>query len=64
MAADWDQTEGELKEKAGGVLGDEDLETEGEVQGAWGDVKDTAGDAWDETTDKAQDAIEGGDEES
>lgn len=54
--AEWDQAEGAFKEKAGEVTGDESLEREGEAQGAWGDVKDTAGDAKDAVEDKADDA--------
>jgi uncharacterized protein YjbJ (UPF0337 family) len=42
--ADWDQIEGEAKEKAGEVTGDEDLEAEGKAQGAWGDTKEAAED--------------------
>jgi uncharacterized protein YjbJ (UPF0337 family) len=48
---DKDQVEGRLKEGAGKVSGDEGLEGEGKVQGAWGDtkenVKEGAGDAVD-----------------
>ena len=50
--ADWDQVEGTLKEGAGKVTDDEEVETEGKVQGAWGDVKDAGGDF----KDKAEDA--------
>ena len=53
---DWDEVEGKAKETAGDVTGDEELEREGEAQGAWGGVKDDAGDAWDEAKDKVDDA--------
>lgn len=56
--ADWDQAEGTAKEKVGEVTGDESLEREGKAQGAWGDVKDTAGDAKDAVEDKADDAVD------
>jgi uncharacterized protein YjbJ (UPF0337 family) len=57
--ANWDQAEGELKEQGGRLTGDEDLEREGEAQGALGDAKDKlddakdeAGDAWEDAKDK------------
>ena len=56
--ADWDQAEGTFKEKAGELTGDEDLETEGQAQGAVGDAKDKVGDAKDAVTDKADDAFD------
>ena len=52
---DKDRIEGNLKEGAGKVTGDEDLEREGEAQGAWGKAKDSADDAWDKTKDAADD---------
>ena len=54
--ADWDQVEGEVKETAGDVTGDEDMQTEGRAQGAWGDVKDAAGNVKDEAEDRVDDA--------
>ena len=55
--ANWDQVEGEAKEKLGDVTGDESMEREGEAQETWGDAKDKAGDAWDEATDEVRDRI-------
>ena len=52
---DKDRIEGNLKEGAGTVTGDEELEREGEAQGAWGKAKDSADDAWDKTKDAADD---------
>lgn len=52
---DKDRIEGNLKEGAGKVTGDEELEREGEAQGAWGKAKDSADDAWDTTKDAADD---------
>ena len=37
------------------MTGDEELEREGEAQGAWGKAKDSADDAWDKTKDAADD---------
>jgi len=54
--ADWDQAEGKLKEGAGKVTGDEQLEGEGKAQGAVGDVKDKAGDMKDKAGDALKDA--------
>ncbi len=51
MAPEWDQVEGRAKEAVGGATGDEGLEGEGKVQGAWGDTKDKADDAADKATD-------------
>jgi uncharacterized protein YjbJ (UPF0337 family) len=53
--ADFDQTEGDVKEEAGDLSGDEDLEAEGNAQGAFGDVKEAAGDAKDAAEDKWED---------
>jgi uncharacterized protein YjbJ (UPF0337 family) len=57
--ANWDQAEGEVKEQGGKLTGDEELEGEGKVQGAWGDakeagddLKDAAEDAWDGAKEK------------
>ena len=49
--ADWDQAEGKAKEAAGKATGDEGLEGEGKVQGAWGDSKE-------KTKEKAGDAVD------
>jgi uncharacterized protein YjbJ (UPF0337 family) len=54
--AEWDEVEGKAKEKTGELTGDESLEREGEVQGAWGETKDKAGDAMDDAKDKVDDA--------
>ena len=53
---DWDEVEGKAKEVAGDATDDESLEAEGKAQGAWGEAKDTAGDAVREAKDKADDA--------
>ena len=53
--ANWDQAEGEVKEQAGRLTDDEELEGEGKVQGAWGDVKEAA----DDVKDAADDAWDG-----
>ena len=58
----WEQTKGWVKDKAGGVTGDRDLEAEGEAQRAkgegqetWGKFKHGVGD----TIDAVGDAISG-----
>ncbi len=56
--ADWDQAEGKVKEKAGDATGDEGLEGEGKVQGAWGDTKDSADDLGDKAKSGAGDAVD------
>jgi uncharacterized protein YjbJ (UPF0337 family) len=48
----WDQVEGEVKEKAGEVTDDESLEREGQAQETWGDVKEKASDVEDEVRDR------------
>jgi uncharacterized protein YjbJ (UPF0337 family) len=53
---DSDRIEGNVKEGAGKLTGDEELEREGEAQGAWGKAKDSASDAWDGVKDAADDA--------
>ena len=53
---DEDRIKGRAKEGAGKVTGDEELEREGEAQGAWGDAKDKARDSWDKAKDAADDA--------
>lgn len=55
---DWDQVEGEVKERTGEVTGDEGLEGEGKVQGAWGDVKEGADDVKDDVKERAGDAVD------
>jgi uncharacterized protein YjbJ (UPF0337 family) len=50
----WDEAEGEVKEQAGRVTGDQDAENEGRAQETWGDAKDKADDA----KDKAGDAVD------
>jgi uncharacterized protein YjbJ (UPF0337 family) len=58
---DEDRIEGRVKEGAGKVTGDEELEREGEAQGAWGDAKDKGRDAWEDVKDagdKAKDAVD------
>ena len=56
--ANWDQVEGEGKEKLGEVTGDDSMEREGKTQEAWGDTKEKTGDAWDDAKDKADDAAD------
>jgi uncharacterized protein YjbJ (UPF0337 family) len=48
----WDQVEGEVKEKAGELTDDESMEREGQAQETWGDVKEKAGDVEDEVRDR------------
>lgn len=62
---DWDQAEGRLKQEAGRLTGDEDLQYEGgekrtvgDVKDAAGDAKDKAGDTWEDVKDKADDAFD------
>ena len=52
MPDNWDQVEGEVKEKTGQVTDDESLENEGKAQETWGDVKEKAGDVEDEVRDR------------
>ena len=52
---DRDRIEGNIKEAEGKITGDEDLEREGEAQGALGKAKDSADDAWEKTKDAAGD---------
>jgi uncharacterized protein YjbJ (UPF0337 family) len=58
MAPEWDQVEGAAKEKVGEATGDEGLEGEGKLQGAWGDVKEGADDLGDEAKARAGDAAD------
>lgn len=62
---DKDRIEGKVKEGAGKLTGDEELQEKGHAQESKGkvedkakDAKDKAGDAWDSTKDKAEDAKE------
>ena len=55
MAGEWDKAEGEMKEKAGGMMGDESTKREGQAQGMEGegeekmdDAKEKAGDMMEE----------------
>lgn len=52
---DFDQAEGKVKEEAGDITGDKDLEAEGKTQGAWGDVKEAADDVKDAADEKWED---------
>ena len=51
MAGEWDQAEGELKEQAGGLTGDESTEREGQAQEMTGEGEEKLGDAKDEAGD-------------
>ncbi len=57
--ADMDEVKGGMKEAAGKVTGDKDLESEGKVQGKVGDAKDAAGDMADKAKDKLHDVRDG-----
>jgi uncharacterized protein YjbJ (UPF0337 family) len=46
-----DQVKGTLKEAEGKLTGDDSREKEGKAQGAWGDVKEHAGDLKDDLKD-------------
>lgn len=48
----WDQVEGEAKQKIGDATDDESTEAEGHAQEAFGDVKEKADDATDEIKDR------------
>jgi uncharacterized protein YjbJ (UPF0337 family) len=50
--SNWDKVEGEAKEQAGKLTGDDDMEKEGRAQEAWGDVKEKADDAKDEIDER------------
>ncbi|WP_075889806.1 CsbD family protein [Actinomyces provencensis] len=54
-----DQAGGKLKETAGKVTGDKDLEAEGKIQNAEGKVKETLDDAGDKVRDAAGDVKAG-----
>ena len=51
MPDNLDDAKGQVKEKAGDVTGDKDLENEGKVDQATGTVKDKVGDASDKVKD-------------
>jgi uncharacterized protein YjbJ (UPF0337 family) len=58
--SNWDQVEGEAKEKVGDFTEDESLEKEGKAQGALGDVRekgDEAKEKVEEAADKVEDEI-------
>lgn len=50
-----DQAKGRIKEAAGDLTGDRDLEREGKVDRAAGSIKEKAGDAVDKVKDKVRD---------
>jgi uncharacterized protein YjbJ (UPF0337 family) len=54
-----DDAKGRIKEAAGDLAGDKDLQREGKVDQAAGTVKDAVGDA----ADKAKDLVTGDDED-
>ena len=56
---DSDDAKGRVKEAAGDLTGDKDLQREGKVDQAAGDVKDKVGDA----ADKAKDVVTGDDDD-
>ncbi len=56
MAGEWDQAEGELKEQAGGLTGDESTEREGQAQETWGEGQEKAG----EVTEEGEDLMDEG----
>jgi uncharacterized protein YjbJ (UPF0337 family) len=51
MGEDLDKTQGRVKETAGDLTGDRDLEDQGKVDQAAGSVKKTVGDAVDKVKD-------------
>ena len=51
MEGKWDETKGDVKEQAGKLTGDEELEGEGKVDQAEGNVEQ----AWDKTKDAVDD---------
>jgi uncharacterized protein YjbJ (UPF0337 family) len=59
MDGSLDDAKGRIKEAAGDLTGDEDLQREGQVDQAAGTVKDKVGDV----ADKAKDVVTGDDEE-
>lgn len=62
MSGEKDQITGRLKQAAGDLTGDDDLEQEGERQETAGEVKDKideAGDKINETIDDVRDKLDG-----
>ena len=56
MAGEWDKAEGEMKEQAGGLTGDESMEREGQGQEMMGEGEEKM----DEAKEKAGDVMEEG----
>ncbi len=56
MAGEWDKAEGEMKEQAGGLTGDESTKREGQGQEMMGEGEEKA----DEAKEKAGDVMEEG----
>ena len=56
MAGEWDKAEGEMKEQAGGVTGDDSTEGEGKAQEMMGEGEEKM----DEAKEKAGDVMEEG----
>jgi uncharacterized protein YjbJ (UPF0337 family) len=56
VAGEWDKAEGELKEQAGGLTGDESMEREGEAQEMMGEGQEKL----DEAKEKGEDMMEEG----
>jgi uncharacterized protein YjbJ (UPF0337 family) len=54
---DSDRIEGKAKEVEGKLTDDESREAEGRAQGKWGELKDKADDAWEDTKDRAGELI-------
>ena len=59
MPENTDDAKGRIKEAAGDLTGDKDLQREGKIDQAAGDVKDKVGDA----ADKVKDTVTGDDHE-
>jgi uncharacterized protein YjbJ (UPF0337 family) len=53
-----DKAKGYVKDKAGQILNDPDLEAEGEAERAKGEIKDTVGKAKDKARDVVDEATE------
>jgi uncharacterized protein YjbJ (UPF0337 family) len=58
MPENTDDAKGRIKEAAGDLTGDKDLQREGKIDQAAGDVKDKVGDA----ADKVKDTVTGDDD--
>jgi uncharacterized protein YjbJ (UPF0337 family) len=56
VAGEWDKAEGEVKEQAGGLTGDESMEREGEAQEMMGEGQEKL----DEAKEKGEDMMEEG----